>query len=166
MVYKYRGNVAEDAETILENAKAQAEAIILKAQEKATRIVTQARRDGMLIREKAHDQGMALADREYATPEEKEADRIKAKKAILTPFIESRIRAAAWEAGNIKAKDIRPRHRVENVEHLLSAGCGKGEAIRRAGFPSEQAFIRAAYRYGRKDLVAYFNHNERQEQAA
>ena len=162
MVYQYKGNVAEDVETILENANAQAEAILIKAREKATRIVIQARKDGTLIRERAYDQGMALADRDYKTPEEKQADRDKAKSAILTPFVESRIRAAAWEVGNIKAKQIKPRHRLENVEHLLAAGCGKAEAIKRAGFPSEEAFIRSAYRYGRKDLVAYFKHeNER-----
>ena len=146
--YKYRGVKVHTARELLEIAHAQADDIIAAAKIKALE-------EARIIHETAYDQAMALADRDYASRQEREADRAKAREAVLARVARQRLNAASFETAGGAPINIKPAHRLENVEYLISQGCSVDDALSRSGYNSMDSFKRAAYRHGRNDLIKY-----------
>ncbi|BCW78987.1 hypothetical protein [Arthrobacter sp. NicSoilC5] len=154
MGYRYRGDQPMTAEELLDMARAQAETIIAAAKLKAMQ-------EARLIHELAYDQGLALAEREYARRDEREADRKLAKEAVLKRVAERRLKAAAFEVAGKLPKDAKATDRLENIEYLVNAGCTVDEALSRSGYHAVDSFKRAAYRHGRNDLVRFVSERQR-----
>jgi hypothetical protein len=148
MGYVYRGTKVLNARELLDVAKAQADDIIAA-------VKRQAIEEARIIYELAYDQAMAMADRDYASREEKAEDRAKAKAAIMNRVGRQRLTAAAIDVANGSVVNIKAADRLENIEYLIGQGCSVDEAINRSGYSSFSSFERAAYRHGRRDLVQY-----------
>ncbi len=146
--YKYRGVKVHTARELLDIAKAQADDMIAAAK-------IQALEEARIIHEIAYDQGMALADRGYADRDAREADRARAKQAVLERVGRQRLNAASLDVAGSTPINTKPAHRLENVEYLISQGCSVDDALKRSGYNSFSTFERSAYRHGRRDLIQY-----------
>jgi len=146
--YKYNGVKVHTAKELLDIAKSQADDIIAAAKLKALE-------EARIIHEIAYDQGMALADRDYASRDEATADRAIAKQKVMERIGRQRLNAASFDAAGSAPINIKPAHRLENVEYLISQGCSVDDALSRSGYSSFSTFERAAYRHGRRDLIHY-----------
>ncbi len=157
--YTYQGTKKLTPAQLLDMARAEAEDIIQAARTQAQVIIADAEATAIeqakVTHELAYDQGLALAERFYASREERAADQQRAKDAILKRVGDRRLRAASFEVAGVPPMNIKPAHRLENVEYLVSAGCSVDEALNRSGYNSIDTFKRTARRHGRNDLVRY-----------
>lgn len=127
--------------------------IVAAAKSEAATIIQEAKAAAKIIQNLAYEQGMALAERSSTTPEEREADLARAKQAVSDRIGRQRLNAASYESAGHTPINIKPAHRLENVEYLISQGCPVPDALERSGYKSFSSFERAAYRHQRNDLV-------------